>query len=79
MPMNSNSPLGPPLSMLQDGLKLSFRERLLWLHDMLDFADRFGGATSGRKLDRDGNIVQAVRSSRLSALKSPVVSSSVVL
>jgi hypothetical protein len=49
------------LSTLQDGLKLSFRERLLWLQDMLAYADRFGGVISGRKLDREDNIVPVVR------------------
>ncbi len=67
--MSSNKQSDPPpnaweaaeLSTLQDGLKLSFRERLLWLQDMLTYADRFGGAVSGRKLDREGNIVTVVR------------------
>ena len=45
------------LSTLQEGLRLTFRERLLWLSDMLDFADRFCGAASGRKFDHAGNIV----------------------
>lgn len=64
--MNSNKPPlngweAAELSTLQDGLKLSFRERLLWLQDMLTFADRFGGVVSGRKLDREDNIVTVVR------------------
>jgi hypothetical protein len=49
------------LSTLQDGLKLTFRERLLWIQDMLDCTDRFGGAISGRMLDPDGNIVIVVQ------------------
>lgn len=50
------------LNTLQEGARLSFRERLLWLQDMLEFADRFCGTASGRKLDRDGNIVPVVQS-----------------
>lgn len=63
--MNSSKNNLPPengweaaeLSTLQEGARLTFRERLLWLQDMLEFAERFGGAASGRKLDRDGNII----------------------
>ncbi len=63
--MNSSKDITPSengweaaeLSTLREGARLTFRERLLWLQDMLEFADRFGGAASGRKLDRDGNII----------------------
>lgn len=84
--MNPNNPLLPPLngwetaelSTLQDGLKLSFRERLLWLQDMMEFADRFAGAASGRKLDREGNIIPVIMSSKRSPAESPVVRRPVV-
>lgn len=49
------------LSTLQEGLQLTFRERLLWMQDMLAYTERFGGAISGRKLDRDDNIINVVR------------------
>ncbi len=45
------------LSTLREGLALSFRERLLWLEETLASVERICGAVSGRKLDRDGNIL----------------------